>query len=108
MSIIHIILLAFVCAVYFYWRLPKGNPIKEWINDHSIGIGNGLLIFWVLFFMSKSPRLALFFGAPMLLIGGFLYLAKKNRLKSNDNFEDGKFKDGTKDVNDLGDPRDRK
>lgn len=110
MNIIHIIILLFFFAMYFYWRLPKDNSIRTWIDQHSIGIGNAFLVFWILFFMARSPRTALYFGAPMLIIGGILYYGKRRRLReSKENGENPSEANSThkkRDPNNLGDPRD--
>ena len=103
MTIVQFILFILILAFYFYWRLPKGNPIKEWIDNHSIGIGNALLIFWILFFMSLSPRLAIYFGIPMLVIGGVLWWRRKASKGISDQDQS---KDKKKDPNNLGDPSD--
>lgn len=107
MNLVHIIILVLFFAIYFYWRLPKENAIRIWIDNHSIAIGNGLLVFWILFFMSKSPRLALFFGLPMLLIGGFIFYGKR-RSQASEESRDMKEREAQEnDPNNLGDPRDR-
>lgn len=104
MTIVHIIILVLFFAAYFYFRLPKDNAIRVWIDKHPVGIGNGFLIFWVLFFMGRSPRLALFFGLPMLIIGGLLYYG--NRKRKAENLKE--YPQGDRDPNDLGDPREAK
>ena len=115
MNMIHIIILVFFFGIYFYWRLPKENSIRNWIDQHSIGIGNTFLVFWILFFLARSPRTALYFGVPMLIIGGVLYYGKRRRLREyHDNGAPHEFSSHQRssnkkgDPNNLGDPREYK
>ncbi len=72
------ILFLFVLFFYFYFRLPEGNPIREWIDKNAINIGHGFIVLWIVFLFTKDPKLGIFYGTPLVLIAFYFARKKKN------------------------------
>ena len=77
MNLILIVLFAIVLFLYFFFRLPKESPLKEWFEKNMINIGHGFIVLWIVVLFVHDPKLGAFYGPPLALLLLYFLLKKK-------------------------------